>query len=118
MITLETLKDATPQEVLDQAVNHLLTQNVKCVDSGNYSCMYRLGQLKCVAGCFIGDDEYEPEMELIPWKDLIIAGIVPAYHDELIMSLQTIHDNSSPMMWRQKLQELAVDFKLKFNPPA
>ncbi len=118
MITLKTLPEATEQEVFDQAVTHLLTQNAKSTnDNGN--CRYR-GEngLKCVAGCFIADDEYKSVMEVRSWRQLHeIAHLVPREHARLIQTLQYIHDDHPVSHWKEELEALAEIKNLKFNPP-
>lgn len=118
MITLATLKDATEQEVFDQAVNHMLTQNQKSLIDGK--CKYRSGNLKCAAGCFISDEEYKPEMDRelpISWFRLVSSNLVPKDHDYLILRLQRIHDQQDVDKWKERLSEFAKENNLKFNPP-
>jgi hypothetical protein len=56
MITLETLPQATAQEVFDQVATHLLTQRQRSTTKGN--CAYRGDDgLKCAAGCLLGPDD-------------------------------------------------------------
>ena len=69
MITLKNLGEATPIQVFNQAKEHLLKQ-IKKSESGGYRsfCMYRGPDgLKCAAGCFIADDEYDEGMERLDW---------------------------------------------------
>ena len=72
-ISLANLNQAAPQEVFDQIVTHLLTQNKqsKYYKDLRTFCAYRSGDLKCAAGCLIDDDEYSPEMEALDWNNLI-----------------------------------------------
>lgn len=118
MITLATLPQATEQEVFDQIVNHLLTQNKKCMNNEN--CVYRNEKgLKCAAGCLIADDEYKPEMDDTDsgtnWKTLFNNGLVPNTHLNLIMSLQSIHDNYEPYEWETELIKQSFKRNLNFN---
>lgn len=117
MITLATLKDATEQEVFDQAVNHLLTQNEKSMsDVIEYSCAYRgLNGLKCAAGCFISDEEYNSSFELNTWSQLVGTGRVPKNHCDLIGRIQDIHDTFSADNWKGLLINLAKERGLKWN---
>ena len=112
MITLATLPQATEQEVFDQAAKHLLTQNTKST-VGDVNCRYR-GEngLMCAAGCFISDDEYDPEMEGEIWQELILA---PNKHKELINDLQIIHDDCLVEDWESELVDLAKGYDLIFN---
>lgn len=57
-ITLSNLHEATAQQVFDQAALHLLTQNRKSKE--DTKCAYRTKEgLRCAAGCFISEEEYE-----------------------------------------------------------
>lgn len=119
MITLKTLHQATAQEVFDQAAKHLLTQNRKCLNSDG-ACKYRLissnGEvLKCAAGCFIGDDEYDESFEGDSWDSLIYRKHVNNMHSYLISSLQGIHDSCSVESWESHLSRLAEKLGLQFN---
>jgi hypothetical protein len=119
MITLKTLHQATAQEVFDQAAKHLLTQNRKCVNPDG-GCKYRLvlsdGEvLKCAAGCFISDDEYEESFEDEPWAVLINRDSIDETHYELIGYLQCIHDNYPVERWEPGLAYLAEKLGLQFN---
>ena len=121
MITLKTLPQATAQQVFDQVAQHLLTQMQRSVNSehiGGDNCMYRSGNLKCAAGCLIGDDEYKEEFEGKTWMRLRKQGDVPSEHLALIIELQRIHDNSPPRTWADQLKNIGVKFNLQFNPPS
>ena len=93
MITLATLPQATAQEVFDQMATHLLTQNEK---SAGYLFRYRLGRLKCAAGCLISDDEYKKSWEGRDWDTLVNLNEAPKAHTDLILELQRIHDGPPP----------------------
>jgi hypothetical protein len=118
MITLKTLPQATAQQVFDQVVNHLLTQNAR--STSEKFCLYRdkIHSLKCAAGCLIGDDEYKEEFEGKTWMRLRKQGDVPSEHLALIIELQRIHDNSPPRTWADQLKNIGVKFNLQFNPPS
>jgi hypothetical protein len=121
MITLATLNDATAQEVFDQAARHMMTQFKKSNMHG--ICAYR-GEngLKCVAGCFIADDEYTPEMDIASnssWSSLLHSNLRQhTKHDFLIIELQQIHDRGGSgwcgdlRYWSKQLFELAVIYEL------
>ena len=109
MITLKNLGEATPIQVFNQAKEHLLKQ-MKKSESGGYDrfYMYRgLGGLKCAAGCFIADDEYDPDMEDIAWIEVLnkLDGKFPDIrkHAFLISQLQGIHDDYTPDQWETRL---------------
>lgn len=115
MITLKTLPQATAQQVFDQVVNHLLTQNAR--STGEKFCLYRdkIHSLKCAAGCLIGDDEYKEEFEGKTWLRLHKQGAVPLEHLALILELQGIHDNFPSASWAIKLREFAKIHGFSFN---
>ena len=120
MITVLNLKKATSQQVLDQAVTHLLTQRraSKRWTGGIPVCAYRSDDgAKCAAGCFIDDADYTPALEGTRWSGLREQGLVPAMHSTLITELQLIHDNYNPERWAKELAILARNQGLKFNPP-
>lgn len=114
MITLATLPNATPQEVFDQAVRHILTQNAKASDG--CICFYRSPKgLKCAAGCFISDTEYKEQFENKNWECLVIDSYVPNEHDVLICDLQCVHDNNKIEEWPLELKRLASIHNLNDN---
>ena len=118
MITLKTLPQATAQEVFDQVAEHLLTQNKQAVVNKkalvkNTACRYRvldgLGKtvLKCAGGCLIGNTEYNPEFEGYSWPHLVAEYNLPETHNNLINSLQRVHDRFAPFDWPFALKEVA-----------
>ena len=112
MITLLTLKDHTADEVFKQGRDHLLTQMERSTADGVRSCKYLNNNgLKCVAGCFISDDEYDPIVEGMPWSVLVEEQAVPEVHARLIGAMQSIHDNDEPIMWETRMDELEEDMK-------
>ena len=121
MITLKTLPDTTAQEVFDQAAEHLLRQNAKSVEfeveknaGCTARCMYRgINGKKCVAGCFISDEEYNPNWEACAWEDLVNADSVPSNHEELISRLQYLHDSKQVDRWKEELKVIAQAFNLE-----
>jgi len=118
MITLATLHEATAQEVFEQGARHLLTQMQKSVTIGStgYSqCVYKNPEgLKCGAGIFIGEDEYDPNIENFNWIFLTRNKIVPSAHAGLITRIQSVHDQHDPKNWKSKLEQIAdvFDFKM------
>ena len=118
MITLKTLPQATAQEVFDQVVKHLLTQNQACMSYHHnvYTCSYKNEQgLKCAAGCFVADEEYHCMMEGKGWKSLVEMGFAPEAHHTAILSYQRFHDEVDPKYWREMLEEYAKMHALDFN---
>lgn len=119
MITLRTLRQASLQEIFDQAARHLLAQNAHSralVASGlgheSMTCAYRgKGGLKCAIGVFISDDEYRPEWE---GKDAEVVCAEYSTPDQLslLSELQTVHDFTSVDSWRWELAEVASEANL------
>lgn len=102
-VTIHNLHESTAQEVFDFIAVHLLTQRDKSV-SDEWLCSYRgAGGLKCAAGCLFPDEDYRPEYEGKDWKMLVVRGDVPAFHADLISSLQDIHDKKEPAFWVDEL---------------
>ena len=108
MITLQTLKDATAQQVFDQCKAHLLAQGKKssALVDGRKTCYYKAGDMKCAAGCFISKKQYKPSFENETWNSLVDRNAVPEYHSDLIRALQRIHDGEKPSRWKSKLNVL------------
>lgn len=110
MITLKTLKDATQEQIIAQAKEHLLKQNEKSVDIKG-DCAYRgVNGLMCVAGCFIADDEYSPGIEGGSWVRLIQLSMAPQTHSQLMLDLQKIHDSFLPCFWKEELDKLEKQY--------
>ena len=121
MITLETLPDATAQEVFDQVAHHLLTQNRQSLgpygnedfEGPTTGCAYRgTHSDKCVAGCLMSDEEYQVSWEGKSWGTLVDKEIAPDTHQWLISKLQNLHDTEVPAEWQRKLDELAESQEL------
>ena len=119
-ITMKNLHLATEQQVFDQAAKHLLTQNAKAL-AWSCECQYRLELndctiLKCAVGCFIADDEYSSEIEgeIYGSKNFVeffgFKGKAP--HLTLLRSLQNLHDKYPASTWKERLEQIALDFNL------
>lgn len=114
MITLRTLVLSTAQQVFDQVADHLLAQGEKSMLEGK--CVYNNHEnLKCAAGCLIGDDEYDDLFEGNHWFELVNSEKVPKAHDGLIRGLQTIHDQYTPCEWLRVLANFALEHDLEFK---
>lgn len=114
MITLKTLSQATVQEVFNQVAKHLLTQMRQSRSVAALGgCAYRgEDQLKCAAGCLIGDDEYYIGMENKIWTSL---PTIPDVHQDLISRLQRIHDHNFPNKWKRLLVYEAKERNLELE---
>ena len=115
------------QEVFDKVSKHLLTQNMRSIDSRG-ACKYRaINGLKCAVGCLIPDEVYDPSMEgfrINHWKydahlqikTAPLEWMLESDMSRLLNRLQDIHDSEDdPSLWEEKLRKLASDFGLVFN---
>lgn len=117
MITLKTLSKATAQQVFDQSVIHLLTQNRRALSKGPRPyCIYHAPDgAKCGAGHFISNKEYKESMEHnCPWFVLVrYFQVRTSLHiNELINSIQSCHDATSVDNWARELENIAVKYDL------
>ncbi len=106
------------QEIFDTVSKHLLAQGERC--ETQYGCQYRGPRgLKCGIGCLIDDDKYHHEME-----NTDVRGVIEQFPDalpdfsagnypDLLVRLQSIHDNGAPEYWPIMLGEAAKDYGLK-----
>lgn len=109
------LKEMSAQEVFNTVAKHLLTQNKKSENPLIGSlCLYKYNNLKCAAGIFIPDDKYVSKMEGLNWAEIVnLYDFLKSDHDELIISLQRIHDFIEPTFWKRDLNFLAKHLKLE-----
>ena len=114
MITLETLPQATAQEVFNQVSAHLLKQDKKCIGDYN-TCVYKnpKDNTACAAGCLIADSEYRTDFECNNWFTLVDKRMVPDAHWKLIESLQLVHDEWPPHSWGSELKKIAEKNKFE-----
>lgn len=111
----------TAQEIFDKIVSHLRTQNAVSVRSDG-GCAYRSGdgEKKCAVGCLIPDDVYDPRME-----GFMASVVVRDYkelahlrgHQDLLESMQMIHDHVSLDRWEDRFKIEAMDHNLTYTPP-
>jgi len=105
------------QEIFDKVATHLIVQGERSInDHIAGGCAYRgVGGMSCAVGCLIPDKAYKQSME-----GTTAGAIIEQYpslkwmvkHKQLLSSLQGVHDNHTPMEWRQKLIERAEVFRL------
>jgi hypothetical protein len=104
------------QETFNTIVRHLRAQGGKAQVwdevKQNYMCYYRLGDLKCAAGCIIPDEFYMPDMEhkRILRVDEEFSLNLPDIM--LVERMQGIHDNCPVPEWEAKFEEVAKEFGL------
>ena len=114
-ITLKTLGEATAQEVFDQVVRHLRSQDKQSIDVESKACCYRgdMGS-KCAAGILISDDEYSKDFEDKGWGELLNYTDISCNHKGLIQSLQDCHDFEWVYGWMAKLKIIASEYNLTY----
>lgn len=104
----------TNQELFDVVAAHL-SKGVQAIDEGG-SCCYRTPDgRKCAIGCLIPDERYDPSMEgkVISLTNPVWAATgMDSKLFTLARMLQNTHDNSSPLTWRSRLEDIAADYKL------
>lgn len=102
-LSIENLSKATSKDVFEHIVKHLFTQKEQSKLDGD-KCRYRIeseGKLRrCAAGCLIPKRKYQDQMEYQSWSELVEMGLVPHYHQTLILAMQQVHDGDygSPRM--------------------
>lgn len=102
-----------PQQVFDQVVTHLRTQNRRASDNLG-KCYYRAPNgNKCAAGCLIADDEYRPIMEGKSFKE-VWTGLTLV--KGLIADLQWLHDGVQIEGWEDGFKQIAADYNLIYTP--
>lgn len=116
-VSTRTLKEATAQQVFDHIALHLLKQNKKAKVSENSACRYRVevcGEvLKCAAGSLIPDEDYNLSMENQSWSlNTLRRYGISTNHNELIKSLQGIHDWVEVSNWKPRLKAVGELYNL------
>ena len=103
------------QETYFKVRNHLLTQGRRA-EIYDQCCYRALNGDKCAIGCLIPDDKYDPSMEghLISCSPLIQDAIGASEdHIDFLTDLQRVHDFSNPSEWNERLQAVALRYKLE-----
>jgi hypothetical protein len=127
MITLTNIMSSPQQEIFDECSEHLLKQNRKSI-AESVGCLYRDDNgLTCAIGCFITEEEYDPNMEeenidgptFISFfeKDYnhLKNKVKELKNMSLLMALQAVHDNHDVEDWEISLKEVAEEFSLKIK---
>lgn len=113
----------TDQEIFDTVVDHLRQQ--ACVSKGVHPigsiCMYHSPDgLKCAAGVFIPEDQYDVEMEGAGWNELVWRwpALSKGHSGNLLISrFQRIHDDVMIDCWESEFACTADEFDLVYTPP-
>jgi hypothetical protein len=97
--------------------NHLLHQGRRAVDENN-ECVYLSEDgLKCAAGCLLPEEHYDEDIEgayvtdeqVIEHFNMAGVNLREQANLDLIRKLQTVHDDSDPKDWYDKLMDIAAD---------
>lgn len=117
----------TLQDIFTKVVAHLLTQGERSFgflpNGGSTGCLYRgKDNTKCAVGCLIPDELYRSHLENTAVnspemvKVLQIAGVLnlDGYSKQLdlLVTLQDIHDSTSPEEWPDALARCGRGFDL------
>ena len=107
--TLWTLNDYTLEEVYLFVRTLLLSQEAKSMDEDGSQCAYRGAcNRKCAVGFLIPDKKYTIEFEGVLLNSLIVAikyrdddFTITGQQEELLHTLQCIHDDAPVNEWRE-----------------
>jgi hypothetical protein len=110
----------TKQEVFTRVATHLLKQNAKSVASkSSRSCRYRgTNGLRCAIGALILDEAYSDDLEgHCASSDQVTEALrlsgVTRISNSFLDTLQDVHDDHAPAVWRARLEIVAHEHKLK-----
>jgi hypothetical protein len=110
----QTKKVALPkskQTLFNKVATHLLTQKKRSA-SADGKCAYRLGSLKCAAGCLLPDDFDFKKYNYCCWTALVNWNLVSSGHESLICELQHVHDKGAVKNWPAHLSNLSEKHNL------
>jgi hypothetical protein len=109
------LHESSAQEVFDYVANHLITQNDQSRAIGG-ACRYKshCGKKTCSGGCLIHPDDYKATFEGLEWGR-VSEILEEETHQELIISLQDLHDQEPVEDWKDELINLARRENLTVN---
>lgn len=110
------------QRTFDMVVAHARKQGCKAAvehegTSTGISCKYRLGELKCFAGCLITDEQYTPDIENHFANSKTVGPLLRANgHDpDFVRELQYVHDYYQVEDWERHFQSIAGKHKLNYS---
>lgn len=104
------------EKVFVQVAKHLLAQDQKSHKYG-MGCLYRgPGGTSCAVGCLIDEEHYNHVMEGCSAKDSEVLDAlensgIPVFDGmvEMLAELQALHDHEDTQVWRQRLEDVAVN---------
>lgn len=104
------------QEIFDKVKAHLLGQGARCTDEVN-KCMYRSGSMRCAIGCLITDENYRQSIEGHGIKHgethKAVFNSIGVFDSGLLVALQDVHDDHSPVDWPAQLKKVAERYDLQ-----
>lgn len=107
-----TLIPQSNQEAFDLVKAHLTRPGARQAVSTDGHCMYRVNEdpkgERCAAGALIPDEQYDPTIENEVFHKLVYSGEVvlpPDMSDDLIDSLQSVHDNPANWIYPGGIEE-------------
>jgi len=116
----------TAQEIFTQIKNHLLKQGKKAQSGRLPDCQYHCADgSRCAVGVLIEPQFYQPWMEC-GRVGLLIAELRKrevdqdllnelVMHEDLLYSLQIVHDNRDVEFWETELRKVANKFNLEYD---
>lgn len=111
----------TAQEIFDTVKQHLLIQNARSENEYHTICQYRgTAGRKCAVGCLVGDGDYDPKFEGRTVRSLLVQCMLPEplatefrRNEDLLTSLQHIHDGVGIEYWPSELNQVAIEYGLQ-----
>jgi len=106
----------TNQELFTRVKAHLLKQNEQALNEDGTSCLYRSPKgLSCAIGCLIPDEKYHARLEggAADSRRIVEAAGLTHENESLAMTLQSIHDLTSPSSWPHQLEATAAQYWLE-----
>lgn len=103
------LEEMTEQEVFDAAAKHLMEQSEQSLysEDGDF-CIYKGDNKCCAAAIFI--QGYDEKMESKIWYKLVSKFDQSDKHLNMVMHLQSVHDENEPSEWKKELERLSEYF--------
>lgn len=104
------------QDIFDVVAEHLLRQNMRCMNPHTLLVTWKHQHLACSVGVLFPDDmDLELARHYATVRALVLhfkqmERFVP--YVELLVALQQVHDSNPSLWWAQKLRDVAVRFGL------
>lgn len=89
-------------EIFDTVKKHLLCQKKRCSVAGGRCVLRNDDGLKCAIGALIPEEKYYKTLEGYPtYVTIDMLGL--SDHEDILLALQSIHDNVLPENWAEAL---------------